>query len=105
MFAGPPDFPDRYCLREAVSDGSEGVFWRGTVAVDTHELPVGIKVIHERNVGQLDLWRERWSRQAELLRSLDHPGLVRVREVFDGAAPHPPGSPQPADRRLYLVMN
>ncbi len=50
-------------------------------------------------------WRKRWKRQAELLRSLDHPALVRVREFFEGPPPHRAGESHSTERTLYLSMN
>lgn len=101
MAVGPYDDPHRYVLHQRVSAGSEGVVWRASVSVDGNPLPVAVKVIADAHLGDLERWRERWSRQAELLRSLDHPALVRVREVFEGPTPGGDSS----TRSLYLVMN
>lgn len=101
MRVGPYDNPDLYTLHQRVSAGTEGSVWKGSVAVDGHHLPVAVKIIADNHLDDLQRWRERWSRQAELLRSLDHPGLVRVREVFEGARP----GGQRGTRSLYLVMN
>ncbi len=105
QFAGPGANPDRYMLEEVVSQGMEGRLWRSALVVDGHRFQVAVKEIHQRNVSSLDEWFERWERQAELLRSLDHPGLVRVREVFQGAPAHRRGAASPSDRSLFLVMN
>jgi serine/threonine protein kinase len=66
---------------------------------------VAVKVIHPANAVNLAEWRARWQRQAELLRSLDHSGLVKVRDVFEGPVPHLPGAADLRTRSLFLVMN
>jgi serine/threonine protein kinase len=86
------------------SQGGEGDLWRGVLPLDSVELSVAVKVIHPANAARLDEWRQRWQRQAELLRSCDHPGLVKVRDVFEGLVPHSPGV-RTGGRSLYLVMN
>lgn len=105
FFAGPVANPDRYRLEEVVSEGLEGRLWRSSLPVDGHRFQVAVKEIHQRNVASLAEWLERWERQAELLRSLDHPGLVRVREVFQGAPAHLRGAAVDGERSLFLVMN
>lgn len=56
--------------------------------------PVVVKVLDTRRT----MTEERfagasadWSEQAELLRFLHRPGIVGVREHFEGAPPHPRG--------------
>ncbi|MCC6183172.1 MAG: PASTA domain-containing protein [Microthrixaceae bacterium] len=105
LFAGPASNPDRYRLEEVVSQGLEGRLWRSSLPVDGHRFQVAVKEIHQRNVASLAEWLERWERQAELLRSLDHPSLVRVREVFQGAPAHLRGAAADEERSLFLVMN
>lgn len=104
LFAGPYDDADRYRLIDKRSHGGEGELWRGVLPLDSVELAVAIKVILPSNVGKIEEWRQRWQRQAELLRSCDHPGLVKVRDVFEGPVPHPEGD-RTGDRSLFLVMN
>lgn len=105
LYAGPSSSPDRYTLEEVVSQGMEGRLWRASLAVDGHRFQVAVKEIHQRNVSSLPEWLQRWERQAELLRSLDHPGLIRVREVFQGAPAHSRGVASDGERSLFLVMN
>lgn|GEM_PF-7081198 len=100
-----PDFdPDRYELDEVADAGAEGVVWRGSRRVDGRRLPVAVKVLAQGD-SDIGAWTERWERQAELLRSLDHPNVVRVRECFRGPAPHDPGASSATGPALYLVMN
>jgi serine/threonine protein kinase len=103
--AGPFDDPDRYLLEELRSRGGEGELWRSSLSIDGVRLPVAVKVINEANNDRLDDWSRRWQQQAEILRTLDHPSLVKVRDTFEGPLPHPPGAADPNSRSLYLVMN
>lgn len=105
VWAGPVSRPDRYRLVRRESAGGEGEVWRGSLRVDEIEIAVAVKVIHPSQVAELDEWRERWHRQADLLRSLDHRGIVKVREVFEGPLPHPAGCADASSLSLYLVMN
>jgi serine/threonine protein kinase len=73
--------------------------------IDGIPLPVAVKVINEANNEHLDDWSRRWKQQAEILRTLDHPSLVKVRDTFEGPLPHPPGKADPNSRSLFLVMN
>lgn len=82
--AGPHDDPDRYELIQLKSSGGEGQVFQGSIDIDGARIGVAVKVVHASRTNDFDEWRTRWRRQAELLRSLDHPGLVKVREVFEG---------------------
>ncbi len=103
--AGPYDDPDRYELNELRSRGGEGELWRSTLSIDGVPLPVAVKVINEANNERIDDWSRRWNQQAEILRTLDHPSLVKVRDTFEGPLPHPQGGADPSSRSLFLVMN
>ena len=105
MRCGPFTDPDRYALQEVRSRGGEGQVWRGTLAIDTITIQVAVKVINESNADQIDDWSKRWQQQAEILKTLNHPGLVKVRDTFEGPLPHPAGAADPASRSLFLVMN
>ena len=102
---GPDADPDRYVLGAAVASGAEGILYRGSIITATGlELAVAIKMLQPRFLPHLDQWQLRWSEQVELLRSLQVPQVVRVRDGFVGPLPHPSGE-VPAERTLYLVMN
>lgn len=103
--AGPYDDPDRYELQQMCSRGGEGELWRAAISVDGVRLPVAVKVINETNIDHLDDWSHRWKQQAEILKTLDHPSLVKVRDTFEGPLPHAAGAVDPASRSLFLVMN
>ena len=104
-FVGPFDAPDKYRLVELRSRGGEGEVWRGSLAVEGQDVPVAVKQILAANIEDLEQWRDRWRRQAEVLRSLQHPGLVTVREVFEGPEPHDAELADVNTSTLYLVMN
>ncbi len=102
---GPDGDPDRYVLGAAVASGAEGILYRGSITTGTGlELDVAIKMLQPRFLSQVDQWHARWSEQVELLRSLQVPGVVRVRDGFMGPLPHSPGEAA-GNRTLYLVMN
>lgn len=101
---GPYSDPERYTLSQVVSSGGEGQLWRATVNVDGRDLPIAIKVLHKSESSDED-WVHRSERQAELLRSLDHSGLIRVREFFIGPEAHSPGEANTTTRSIFLVMN
>ncbi len=102
---GPFDDPDRYQLVELTSRGAEGELWRGSILVDGQSLPVAIKILHSTSSLPLAEVSERWHQQAELLRSLEHGSLVKVRDVFEGPSPHAAGTADAQSRGLFLIMN
>jgi hypothetical protein len=105
QWAGPADAPDRYELIQVHSRGGEGELWRGAIDLDGVAIPVAVKVLHPGPDEQAQEAVELVQRQAELLRTLDHPNLVTVREAFAGPPVHPQGDADPSQRALYLVMN
>jgi hypothetical protein len=105
QWAGPADAPDRYELIQVHSRGGEGELWRGAIDLDGVAIPVAVKVLHPGPDERAQEAAERVQRQAELLRTLDHPNLVTVREAFAGPPVHQQGEADRAQRALYLVMN
>lgn len=102
---GPDADPDRYVLGAAVASGAEGILYRGSITTATGlVLAVAVKMLQPRFLSRVDEWHARWSEQVELLRSLQVPGVVRVRDGFVGPLPHAAGEPGEG-RTLYLVMN
>jgi serine/threonine protein kinase len=102
---GPESDPDRYSLGAAVGSGAEGILYRGSITTGTGvELEVAIKMLQPRFLDRVDEWHGRWMEQVELVRSLQVPGVVPVRDGFIGPMPH--ARRQPGEgRTLYLVMN
>jgi eukaryotic-like serine/threonine-protein kinase len=103
---GPFDDPDRYEIGEPVEAGAEGILYRGRLLTPTSRLSlaVAVKALQPAYANRIDQWAARWRDQVELLRSLQIPGLVGVREGFVGPLPHREGA-EIAGRNLYLVMN
>ena len=102
---GPRTDPDRYRLGSAVGSGAEGILYRGSITTTTGmELDVAIKMLQPGLLPFVDEWHARWSEQVELLRSLQIPGVVQVRDGFLGPLPHAPGHAGDVET-LYLVMN
>lgn len=104
LWVGPHSDPDRYRVLETASAGAEGKILKGELDLDGHPIPVAVKVLHDDQEDLSD-WERRWTRQTEILRTVSHPCLVGVREVFAGAGPHRRGDRPEGDDRLYLVMN
>lgn len=102
---GPLDAPDRYELVELRSRGGEGELWQATIDVDGHSVPVAIKIFYPASPLERTQYAASWRRQAELLRTLEHPSLVTVREAFEGPAPHEAGAASDQAGAVYLVMN
>ncbi|GIL29334.1 serine/threonine protein kinase [Actinocatenispora comari] len=104
-FCGPPDAPDRYLLRERRSSGGEGEIWSAVEQHANFSFRYAVKIIHADHQDDSGRWLENLRLQSALLTQLEHPSLVKVREVFVGAPPHPHGgSDAAAESRLYLVM-
>ncbi len=102
---GPESDPDRYALGAAVGSGAEGILYRGSITTGTGvELEIAIKMLQPRFLDRVDEWHGRWMEQVELVRSLQVPGVVPVRDGFIGPMPHARGQPGEG-RTLYLVMN
>lgn len=105
QWVGPTDDPDRYQLTEMRSRGGEGELWVGWITVDGQQLPVAVKVFHATANLPLEELADRVRGQAEMLRSLEHPNLVKVREAFVGPEAHEQGAGDVTTQVLYLVMN
>jgi len=105
-FLGPDDAPDKYRLLQQFGAGGEAQLWRAVLTLAGESEPVAVKVLRPELHGDLDDLTRRWSEQAELLRFVQHPGVVGVREHFVGASVHAAGQgPSTPDRSLCLVMN
>lgn len=102
---GPVGKADSYVLGPVVGAGAEGVLYRGWITTpDGLVLDVAIKMLHSRFQGHVDEWYDRWSELVEVLRCLQIPGVVGVRDGFLGPLPHDPGEAG-TERTLYLIMN
>jgi serine/threonine protein kinase/pimeloyl-ACP methyl ester carboxylesterase len=102
---GPDADPDRYVLGTAVGSGAEGILYRGSITTSNGvTLDVAIKMLQPRFLSRVEDWHTRWTEQVELLRSLQVPGVVAVRDGFLGPLPHLMGY-SGEGKTLYLVMN
>ena len=106
LYVGPLDDPDRYTLGMPVGAGAEGVLYKAHVLVGGNvPLQVAVKMLHPNHRLRIGEWAVRWRDQVELLRSLQVPGVVTVREGFIGSLPHRQAEADPETTTLYLVMN
>ncbi|WP_062437183.1 serine/threonine protein kinase [Herbidospora daliensis] len=110
LFVGPPDAPDRYELLGDGIPGGEGVTWKARYHGDlASPLPLAVKLLrppgHAGPHWPSPRDRQRWRDHAVLLRHLQLDHVVRLDEVFSGAAPHPPGDASATTgTSAYLVM-
>ncbi len=103
LCVGPVDDADRYKLLVRVSKGNDGDIWKAALPIDDVDIPVAVKISWGVE-GDLGEHREKWLKQAEILRSLEHPALMKVREVFEAAEPHAPGQGG-APKVICMAMN
>ncbi|MEE6259352.1 serine/threonine-protein kinase [Plantactinospora sonchi] len=105
-YVGPADAPDRYELVERRAAGGEGEVWLARERHGADSFSYAVKLIRLDDDSAADRQLEQLRLHAALLTHLEHPALVKVREVFVGAPPHPAlaqADPTTA-RRLYFVM-
>jgi serine/threonine protein kinase len=106
IYAGPPDDPNRYQVGTTVGTGGEGEVARGLLLIDGEPVDVALKMWrHAGDASSLEARAEAWQSQVRLVRSITHPGIVRMREAFVGAPPHYHDQPARPGQVLYLVMN
>ncbi len=98
FWVGPPAEPDTYQLITALGAGGEGQVWKAVVPLsDAGRSLVAVKILPGAN-------EQEWARFGHLLKSLSHPGLVRVSDVFAGPAMHRHQQLPPPDQYRYVVM-
>jgi serine/threonine protein kinase len=87
FWVGPCAAPDTYRLVSLLGGGGEGEVWKAVLPLSgAGRRTVAIKIAKPKP-GQ----QQQWERFGHLLRSLSHPGLVRVTDVFLGPAMHREG--------------
>jgi serine/threonine protein kinase len=103
FWVGPTESAETYQLDALLGGGGEGEVWRGVLPLsDAGRSMVAIKIMR----GAIDDADEAgWERFGHLLRSLAHPGLVRVTDVFLGPPPHRQGDPATGELSRYVVMD
>ncbi|MFE0106254.1 protein kinase [Streptomyces sp. NPDC059009] len=108
-FIGPDSAPDRYRLLNSIGRGGEAVLYRAEIQLDGAPETVVAKVLDSGTTltpDQFERLSTKWNEQAELLRFVGRPGVVGVREHFEGPPLHGAGQASTAaGRALVLVMN
>ncbi|MGH8898303.1 MAG: serine/threonine protein kinase [Egibacteraceae bacterium] len=108
FFVGRDESRDQYRLVRQVGGGGE--VWQAEVYTAEAWQPVAVKILAPEHLDRLESWKQRWLDLVETLRFARHPGVVGVRDGFEGDVMHPAGQPPPGRdgrpaRTLYLVMN
>ncbi|MFH9724330.1 protein kinase [Streptomyces sp. NPDC017254] len=106
---GPDATPDRYRLLRSIGRGGEAVLYLAEIELAGGTEPVVVKVLDSKTTITPEVFErisQKWNEQAELLRFVHRPGVVGVREHFQGPPIHRPGeSGTITGRALVLVMN
>ncbi|WUH90731.1 protein kinase [Streptomyces sp. NBC_00433] len=109
LYIGPDGAPDRYRLLRSIGRGGEAVLYLAELELGGATEPVVVKMLDAQQTLAPDLFARvsaKWREQAELLRFVHRPGVVGIREHFEGPSAHPGGRlPASGGRALYLVMN
>jgi serine/threonine protein kinase len=99
IHVGPVDAPYRYELLERKAAGGEGEVWKARQFHAGQPFLYAVKIIEVDGGDVTGRRLEDLRMQAALATQLEHPALVKVKEVFVGAAPA-----GEAGQRLYFVM-
>lgn len=109
LHIGPDAAADRYRLLRSIGRGGEAVLYLAEIELAGSSEPVVVKVLDSKTTITPDVFdriSQKWNEQAELLRFVHRPGVVGVREHFEGPPIHRPGeSSTLTGRALVLVMN
>ncbi|MFG2711903.1 protein kinase [Streptomyces goshikiensis] len=109
LHIGPDSAADRYRLLRSIGRGGEAVLYLAEIELAGGSEPVVVKVLDSKTTITPDVFdriSQKWNEQAELLRFVHRPGVVGVREHFEGPPIHRPGeSGTLSGRALVLVMN
>lgn len=109
LHIGPDAAADRYRLLRSIGRGGEAVLYLAEIELAGGAEPVVVKVLDSKTTITPDVFdriSRKWNEQAELLRFVHRPGVVGVREHFEGPPIHRPGeSGTLTGRALVLVMN
>ncbi|MFI1454845.1 protein kinase domain-containing protein [Streptomyces roseus] len=109
LHIGPDAAADRYRLLRSIGRGGEAVLYLAEIELAGGAEPVVVKVLDSKTTITPDVFdriSRKWNEQAELLRFVHRPGVVGVREHFEGPPIHRAGdSSTLTGRALVLVMN
>ncbi|MGD9525246.1 MAG: protein kinase [Dehalococcoidia bacterium] len=101
FWIGPAARPDTYRLIATLGGGGEGEVWQAVLPLSAEgRSMVAVKILHTAGEDE-----HQWQQFGHLLRSLSHPGLVRVTDVFSGPAMHRAGAADPRSRVNVVVMD
>src|SRR5581483_786444 len=101
FWVGPVSAPETYRLVSLLGGGGEGEVWKAILPLSTGgRREVAVKISRSKP----DDDTGRWEQFGHLLRSMSHPGLVRVTDVFLGPGMHRHGE-HPAGTHRYVVMD
>jgi serine/threonine protein kinase len=103
FWVGPHGAPDTYRLTSLLGGGGEGEVWRAVLPLSAGgRSTVAVKILRATGDPDED---SRWERFGHLLRSLSHPGLVRITDVFTGPQMHRETGADPTSRSCFVVMD
>ncbi|MFD5418331.1 protein kinase [Streptomyces sp. NPDC127069] len=109
LYIGPDSAPDRYRLLRSIGRGGEAVIHLAELELAGGAEPVVVKVLDSKTTitsEEFSRISQKWNEQAELLRFVHRPGVVGVREHFEGPPVHRAGEASGlSGRSLVLVMN
>ncbi|MFI5913100.1 protein kinase [Dactylosporangium sp. NPDC051541] len=101
-WVGPAASPDSYQLISQLGGGAEGQVWRAVVPLSgSGRSLVAVKILPPAPDASE---RDGWEQYTHLLRSLDHPGLVRLVDAFTGPPMHRRGAAAADGQHRYIVM-
>ncbi|MFF5120724.1 protein kinase [Dactylosporangium aurantiacum] len=103
-YVGPVDAPQRYELVERRAAGGEGEVWLAREHHGAASFRYAVKMIRIDDDAVAERQLEDLRLQAALATQVEHPALVKVKEVFVGPPPHAAGQETAGGRRLYFVM-
>src|SRR5262245_34568189 len=101
FWVGPASAPDTYRLVSLLGGGGEGEVWKAVLPLSTGGRRAVAVKISPAKASDDD---GHWDQYGHLLRSMSHPGLVRVTDVFLGPGMHREGEPGSGTSR-YVVMD
>jgi serine/threonine protein kinase len=104
FWVGPTDAPDTYRLVSLIGGGGEGEVWKAVLRLSADgQRQVAVKMCPARDDA------DQFQNFGHLLRSLAHPGLVRVTDVFRGPVKHrraeATASPEDQAAVEYVIMD
>ncbi|MGQ0482930.1 MAG: protein kinase domain-containing protein [Pseudonocardia sp.] len=102
FWVGPASKPDTYRLVNLLGGGGEGEVWKAILPLSAEgKRSVAVKITRDRYDDG------RWEEHGHLLRSVSHPGLVRVTDVFLGPPMHrkDEAGAKIGGLRRYVVMD